>query len=370
MKILQIGKFYPIEGGVDKVMIDLTKGLSERGVACDMLCAANGVPQTVRLNDYGRVIATKTIVQLAATMISPAMIWKLRRIASDYDVIHIHHPDPMACLALFCSGYKGKVILHWHSDILKQKILLQFYKPLQNWLKKRADKIVGTTPVYVAQSKALADCQDKVGYIPIGVQDVSLDRSQPHAIRRQYAGKKIVYTLGRLVGYKGYKYLVDAAKYLTDDYVILIGGRGPLMEELQKQIEVSGVEDKVKLLGYIRNEDFASYYQACDVFCLSSIWKTEAFAIVQVEAMSCGKPVVATEIPESGVPWVNKHAYSGLNVPIEDGRALADAILKITSDEGVYQGYSERSRKHYEDNFTYDKMIDRCLSLYKEVLGK
>ena len=83
MKILQLGKFYPIEGGVDKVMMDLTKGLSEREVACDMLCAANGVPQTVRLNDYGRVIATKTIVQLAATMISPAMNWKLRRIASD-----------------------------------------------------------------------------------------------------------------------------------------------------------------------------------------------------------------------------------------------------------------------------------------------
>lgn len=370
MKILHIGKFYPIEGGVDKVMLDLTKGLSERGVYCDMLCAANGEAQVVRLNEYGRVIATRTLFQLAATMISPAMIWKLRKIAAEYDVIHIHHPDPMACMALFFSGYKGKVVLHWHSDILKQKVLLQFYKPFQKWLIKRADKIVGTTPVYVAQSKALAGVQDKVGYIPIGVPDLSDANAEPEKIKSAYPGKKIVYTLGRLVGYKGYKYLVKAASYLPDDYVVLIGGRGPLHETLSTQIQELGISDKVKLLGYIREEDFASYYKACDLFCLSSIWKTEAFAIVQVEAMSCGKPLVATRIPESGVSWVNKHGYSGLNVPVEDAKALADAILELTSDREVYERYSSQSRQHYENNFTYAGMIDKCLHMYDEILNR
>ena len=121
MKILHIGKFYPIEGGVDKVMLDLTKGLSERGVYCDMLCAANGEAQVVRLNEYGRVIATRTLFQLAATMISPAMIWKLRKIAAEYDVIHIHHPDPMACMALFFS--KGRKTAEWKEkcDLLQKR---------------------------------------------------------------------------------------------------------------------------------------------------------------------------------------------------------------------------------------------------------
>jgi rhamnosyl/mannosyltransferase len=83
-------------------------------------------------------------------MVSPAMVSHLRMIASEYDIIHVHHPDPMAALALRLSGYQGKVVLHWHSDIVKQKKLLSLYLPLQKWLIRRADLIVGTTPVYLA----------------------------------------------------------------------------------------------------------------------------------------------------------------------------------------------------------------------------
>ena len=61
---------------------------------------------------------------------------------------------------------------------------------------------------------------------------------------------------------------------------------------LQKQIENSGLTEKVKMLGYISDKDLPAYYGACDVFCLSSVQKTEAFGIVQIEAMSCGKPVI------------------------------------------------------------------------------
>ena len=170
MKILQLGKFYPIKGGVEKVAYDLTLGLSARGVECDMLCAAfHKKGFTRQLNEKGRLFVADAMMKLAATMISPAMIWKMRRMAAEYDIVHIHHPDPMAALALFCSGFKGKVVLHWHSDILKQKTLLKFYKPLQSWLLKRADIIVGTTPVYVKESPFLQDCQHKITHLPIGI---------------------------------------------------------------------------------------------------------------------------------------------------------------------------------------------------------
>lgn len=368
MKILQLGKFYPIRGGVEKVMLDLTEGLSARGMQCDMLCACKESKE-IRLNEYGRVLCAKSLIKLAATMISPEMVLSLRKIATDYDVIHVHHPDPMACLALFLSGYQGKVVLHWHSDILKQKVLLKFYRPLQEWLIKRADVIVGTTPVYVQQSSALQKVQEKVDFIPIGIKELAPVPEKVAQIRQQYAGKKIVYSLGRLVGYKGYEYLVEAAAALSDEYVVLIGGKGPLHENLQQRIEELGLQDKVKLLGYIADEDSASYFGACDVFCLSSIWKTEAFAIVQVEAMACGKPVVATRIPESGVSWVNRHEYSGLNVPIEDGKALAEAIQALTSNEEVYQKYGVQARNLYEERYMYSRMIDRCLELYEKIKG-
>lgn len=368
MKILQIGKFYPIRGGVEKVMYDLTEGLSERGIRCDMLCASyDRESKEITLNQNGKVICCRSLMKLAATMISPSMITTLRRIQHEYDIIHIHHPDPMACIALFMSGYRGKVVLHWHSDIIKQKRLLRIYSPLQDWLIRRADLIIGTTPVYVENSPFLKDVQGKIEYLPIGVSQVCPDANKVRTLRDRYPGKRIVYSLGRLVGYKGYEHLIKAAEYLPDDYVVLIGGEGPLKEKLAAQIEKSGLSGKVFLLGRISDADFSSYYGACDVFCLSSVSKTEAFAIVQVEAMSCGKPVVATEIPGSGVSWVNSHGISGLNVEHSDASSLADAIQEICSSREIYERYSEQAEKRYEACFTIDKMIDNCIIKYKNL---
>ena len=380
MKILQLGKFYPICGGVEKVMWDLTRGLSLRNITCDMLCCGlrgelhEGVRMhsmrklIMRFNDYGSCIVVPAMARIAATMISPGMILELRRIRDKYDIIHIHHPDPMAALALRMSGFKGKVVLHWHSDILKQEQLLKFYRPLLKWVIRRADVIVGTTPVYVRHSPLLRDAQEKISVIPIGIAPVSIDRDGAARIKDRFAGKKIVYSLGRLVEYKGFEYLVEAARYLPDDYHILIGGDGPLKKELQDRISQYSLDNKVTLLGYIDNADFAAYYSACDVFALSSIYKTEAFAIVQIEAMSCGKPVVATEIEGSGVSWVNKNGFSGLNVPPKDGKALADAILALTAGNEVYEKYSKQAYERYNEFFTYNVMIERCMELYNSLL--
>ena len=126
MKILQLGKFYPIKGGVEKVMFDLMLGLSIEGVECDMLCAAyHGESFTREMSNKSKLMVVNTVKEVAATMIAPSMVLKLKQIAKEYDIIHVHHPDPMAAFALLCSGYKGKVVLHWHSDILKQKSLLK-----------------------------------------------------------------------------------------------------------------------------------------------------------------------------------------------------------------------------------------------------
>ena len=217
LKVLQLGKFYPIRGGVEKVAFDLMKGLSERGIECHMLCAAEeGEDRIILLNEHAQLICTHTWVKACATMISPSMIFTLRKICGKYDIIHVHHPDPMACLALFLSGYKGKVVLHWHSDIQKQKMLLKLYYPLQQWLLKRADVIVGTSPVYLAESPFLQHVQHKTVCLPIGVEPMQPVPEAVKALRSEYPGKKIVFSLGRLVAYKGYRFLVEAAQYLKD----------------------------------------------------------------------------------------------------------------------------------------------------------
>lgn len=374
MKILQLGKFYPIRGGVEKVMWDLTGALAARGVDCDMLCAYDKpqmrgddvCPEDGRIifNDHGCCYCVPALCKLAATMISPAMVMWLRRHCREYDIIHIHHPDPMAAVALWLSGYRGRVILHWHSDILKQKAILKFYKPLQSWVIRRADTIVGTTPVYVRESPYLSGVQEKVTFAPIGIEKITFNEQKVVTLRRLSGNRRIVFGLGRLVEYKGFSCLVDAARYLPDDYVVAIGGMGPLEPDLREQIEKNGLEDKVRLLGYLDNDDVRAWMGACDVFVLSSVFKTEGFGIVQLEAMSCGKPVVATKIPGSGTAWVNEDGVSGLNVPVGDPEALADAVLRITADGKTYRGFSERALRRYEESFTTDAMVEKIMKIY------
>ncbi|NAW51343.1 glycosyltransferase [Elizabethkingia argentiflava] len=370
MKILQLGKFYPIRGGVEKVMYDLMLGLSEKRIYCDMLCASvEDYPAgEIKINAYAQLMVVATKFKLAATMLAPDLVFKLRKIAHNYDIIHIHHPDPMACLALWLCGYKGKVLLHWHSDILKQKNLLKLYRPLQNWLINRADLIVGTTPVYVRESRFLQKVQHKIDYIPIGVTPVKADSDQVKELKRQYYGKHLIFSLGRLVEYKGYEYLIRSAQYLDDKNHIVIGGKGPLMQLLEHLIEEIGVQHKVSLLGFMEDDQVCNYFEACDIFCLSSIWKTEAFGIVQIEAMSCAKPIITTRIAGSGVSWVNQHQISGLVVAPENPKALADAIQKIITDFQMKKRLSEGSKNRYEAYFTRAKMVDKSLKLYNKIL--
>lgn len=377
MKVLQLGKFYPILGGVEKVMWDLTRGLGEEGVKVDMLCAVKpgcGIEQkefVLPLGENARVICVPALRNVAATMISPAMCRKLRKLIKDaqkagepYDIVHIHHPDPMAALALRLSGWKGKVVLHYHSDILKQKGLMKLYRPLQDWLLKRADKIVGTTPVYIAESPYLKEYQHKAAYLPIGIEPLVPDPAKASEIRERFTGKKIIWSLGRLVGYKGFGYLVEAMGYLGEEYVLAIGGDGPLLGELQRKAEDCGVAGRVHFLGRLSDEGRAAWFAACDVFALSSIWRTEAFAIVQIEAMSLGKPVVSTRIPGSGVAWVNKDSESGLTVPVCDPEALADAIGKVCSNAAYY---SAGAGKRFDEMFTFRKMVSGCVEIYRNL---
>jgi rhamnosyl/mannosyltransferase len=227
---------------------------------------------------------------------------------------------------------------------------------------------VGTTPVYIKNSPALRNVQEKCCYIPIGIYETTSDSELTNKIKQRYRNRKIVFSLGRLVIYKGYEYLIEAANYLGDDFVVLIGGAGNQYQNLQSLIYEKGLQDKVHLLGFIPDEQLGSYFDACHLFCLTSIDKREAFAIVQAKAMFHGRPVVSTNIPESGVSWVNKHGFSGLNVPPRDSRAVASAIEEISSDEAVYNRYCYQSRQRYEELFRMNQMISEHKKLYDKLI--
>lgn len=369
MKILQVGKFYPVLGGVEKVMWDLTLGLNASGMHCDMLCAkfpGDVISEEDKEAMGGHLICCRAWKKLSGTMIAPSMIVWLRRHCREYDIIHIHHPDPMAALALRLCGYDGRVILHWHSDIVSQQFGLALYRPLQSWLIRRAERIVGTTPVYVSQSVWLKDSRHKICHVPIGISPVRYDEELVRAISDRYSGKHLVLAAGRLVPYKGYDVLIRSFSLLPEDYCLVIIGQGPLMDQMVALTEELGVSDRVSFLGHVPDKELYSYMAASEVLALTSVMKSEAFGIVQIEAFSCSVPVVSTRIPESGVSWVNADGISGLTVPVRDAEAAAAAIRSICEDATMRDKLSVGARLRYEQLFTLKRMTENIMNIYEE----
>ncbi|MDV2140620.1 glycosyltransferase [Citrobacter amalonaticus] len=333
MKVLQISKFYPpVHGGIEQVAFDISEGIAkEIKQSVDVLCVD---PIGKRPDDFTRkykIFRQKLLFILFSTPFSFSFINKWRRLRYKYDIVHVHLPNPLAVLSLFLFQPKGKIILHWHSDIVKQKKLLVLFYPFQRWILKKSASIIVTSPIYGRCSPALQNYQNKIKCIPIGVNtdDMPINLLMEKIIKDTYQGKKIVFTLGRLVYYKGINYLIDASKLLPDNYVVLIGGAGPLYDGLKKQIADNNLSEKVILLGSIKYEDLSAYYKCCDIFCLPSVHESEAFGVVQLEAMSFSKPLISTAIPGSGVSWVNQNMKSGIVVPPAILRLLLKGFLKL-----------------------------------------
>lgn len=171
MKVLQFSKFYPpVHGGIEQVAFDISEGITKsNGQPVDVLC----VDPIGERKDDGKfrykVYRQKLFAQLFSTPLSFSLILRWRAIRNNYDVIHVHLPNPMAVMALFLFPPKGKIVLHWHSDIVKQKKLLLLFAPLQKWILDKCTCIIVTSPVYGQSSPTLQPYQDKIVCIPIGV---------------------------------------------------------------------------------------------------------------------------------------------------------------------------------------------------------
>ncbi|MEG0796742.1 MAG: glycosyltransferase [Odoribacter sp.] len=372
MKVLHVGKFYPpCYGGIEKVNVDLVEGLNYAGIHTDELCFShtkNSIKEDENTN-Y-KIFRAKILGIKFSTPISLQFFSFYKKIRNDYDIIHIHLPNPIASLAPLLFKTKGKIVLHWHSDIVKQKRLKVLYSPLQNMILRMASKIIVTSDNYLNSSVDLIKFKAKTVVIPLGIDTDYLCYSESHvdAIKAKYKNKKIVLTIGRLTYYKGFKYLIAAAKKIDSDTVVLIGGSGELENVLKKQIIELNLTDKVFLIGRIPQCEMGAYYAAADVFCLPSMMRTEAFGVVLIEALAMGLPIVATNIDGSGVNWVNKHNVTGLNVVPENDEELADAINTILSDTDLSSEFSANALLRYKEYFTKSKMLNEHIKLYQFIL--
>lgn len=370
MRSLQLTKFYPpINGGIETAVRDIADGLAARRWQVEILCA-NVRHETIVESGPIPVTRVASWGQVASTSITPSLIPWLWRRQQGQHIVHVHLPNPMANLALWLTRPRAKLVVHWHSDIVKQKKLLKVYAPLQNWLLRRANAIIATSPPYAETSPWLQTHREKVHFVPLCVQDVGAlsntqaRRERAAALRARYRGKKIVFALGRMTYYKGFDVLIDAAASLGNDTVVLIGGGGELLGTLRENVAAAGLSDRVHLLGRVKDAELPAYYEACDLFCLPSLMRSEAFGLVMLEAMSFGRPVVATNIFGSGVPWVNVHGETGLNAKPGDAASLAATLRQVLDDPALARRLGDGGRRRYETHFTIEKMTDALLGVY------
>ena len=365
-KILQLGRYFPPDdGGIETVMYEIAEGLNSNGVSCDVLCSNNkNKTQISRFSNY-KVIRAASFGQILSTSIAPMLIYLLWRINKKYDIVHLHHPDPLAAIAVLICCPKKNIVLHWHSDIIRQKFSFTLYRPFQILLLRRSSKIIVTSSNYLGGSKHLNRYKQKVEVVPIGIKGTfQVNNFLLSGLKEKYRGKHIVFTLGRHVSYKGFDYLIEAASYLDESFIILIGGNGKLSKLFMKKIQTLGLNAKVKLIGKLPQTDLGTFFHFCSIFCLPSIERTEAFGVVLLEAMSFGKPLVTTNIPGSGVNWVNQNEITGLSVAPRCPKELADAIIKISCDKKLRDLFGEQSRLRFEKYFSRNVMVNNLIELY------
>jgi glycosyltransferase involved in cell wall biosynthesis len=367
MKVLHLGKLCPPnEGGIEVFSFDLLEALNKKGIKADLLCFGEFTKEDI-YNGF-KYFACKMNLKLNAAPLSYDYIKTFRKIVRHYDIIHVHSPNPLAEILTLTTD--KKIIIHWHSDIVRQKISYFFYKAIQQKVLKKADKIIATSPQYLETSKQIKNFKDKAIAIPSGLNPKRLkineeDLKEFEGIKEKVSDKKIVLAVGRLIEYKGFEYLVEASQFLKDDIIVLIVGGGPLYETLKDKIKKLNLKDKVLLLGRVDN--VSVYMENCDLFCLPSISRNEAFGLVLVEALYFGKPLVTTNVEGSGMNYVNKHNETGLIVPPKNSKALAEAINTILSDEKLYEKFSKNALERFKE-FEIDSVVERIIDVYQEVL--
>lgn len=376
MKALHFGRFYDENfGGLERHVALLLKGLS-RSMHVDNLVANERFSSKVVPVEGYRVFKVPSLGLFAGMAVCPTMPWWARKLhrREQYDIAHLHFPDPMSHLAALALPRNIKLVISWHSDIVRQQNLLKLYRPLLDRIIARADAIIAATPRHFSASTQLGGADPaRLHVVPYGIDFAPFE--EPSAIaageklRARHSGRKIVFAIGRHVYYKGFEYLIRAMKAVRQDALLILGGTGPLSASLKALAAAEGLENRVVFADRIQDEALPAYYHASEVFCLPSVEPSEAFGLVQVEAMACRKPVVCCELG-TGVSYVNQHEVTGLVVPPRDPDALAAALNRLLGDDALRQKMGEAGHARAKNEFTLDRMWRETLAVYREVTGK
>lgn len=364
-KILHIPNYYlPNHGGIEQVAYDIISGLGNEEYIHKVICFNNSKSTVTDIYSGIEVHRIGYWKKVASQAISFQYFVELKKIIKEFnpDIIYFHMPNPLISLYLLLSKIRNrKLILHWHSDIVDQQTIKNFYLPFQNIMLSKANQIFVTSPDYKIGSEDLKGYLSKVDIIP-NVIDKDKFILNPEnlknieEIRLKYKNKKILFFLGRHITYKGLEYLVDSADYIEREAIILIGGQGPLTEKLKEQAKN---KENIEFLGRITDDEVKEYLNSSYLFLFPSITKNEAFGVALAEALYNGVPAVGFAIEGSGVNWVNKNEYTGFMVENKNIKELSDKINVLLTNEELRNRMASNAKKWIKENFDKSEMINK-----------
>jgi glycosyltransferase involved in cell wall biosynthesis len=194
-----------------------------------------------------------------------------------------------------------------------------------------------------------------------------LDNHSPQIaqIKKRFKGQAIILFVGCFRYYKGLEFLMSAMKNVQAKLLLI--GAGPEERKLRNIVKKNRLKNKVQFLGELSDEEVNLYYKACDLFVLPSHLRSEAFGMVQLEAMCCGKPVISTELG-TGTSFVNLDQQTGIVVKPTDVESLSNALNHLINNPEKREKFGAFGEARVKEMFSAETMVNSTLKLYEEVI--
>lgn len=385
MRVLHVGKFFPpFAGGMENFLGDLLPALARQGVDVTALVhrsPGEPVAHACRF-DESRVYRASCYGSILYAPVSPRFPFLFNKILKRVkpDIIHLHVPNTSAFwVMLLAKASKVPWVVHWHSDVVSSAIdrrlaiAYSVYRPVEQRLLARARTIITTSQRYLDSSSPLNRWREKCKVIPLGLDPERL--LPPERLPLQWAetfwGNTSVFrvlAIGRLSYYKGHDLLIRAVAE-TDGMRVVIVGEGDRRLELERLIRELRLQDKVVLSGLLPEAELQALLVSSHCICLPSIERTEAFGLVLLEAMRYGKPVIASDVPGSGMGWVVRDGKTGFLFQVGEARELARSMRRLANKPEKSRAMGEAGQKRFESFFHIDRIAEETIRLYHDIVS-
>ncbi len=291
---------------------------------------------------------------------------RIRKIAAEFkpDLVHAHYATSYGLIGTFLN-HKRFLISVWGEDV--------FSFPKESAIKKylfkrnlRKAKGIFSTSKVMAKEAMLYTNKD-VHVVPFGV-DMKVFK---HKTVERDENKIIVGIVKTLEDKYGISYLIDAFNVLlkrddSQQYELLIVGKGSKEEALKKQVSDLGINDNVTFTGAVPHDAVPDYFNKMDIVVVPSVKSGESFGVAAVEASACEKPVVVSNI--GGLPEVVVEGETGLICPPRDTACLAEKITLLVKDKALRERLGKNGRLNALKHYDWEQNADLMMNHYSRIL--